>query len=338
MKFLATPRHFAFTFTVIHSGFVGAGSATKKTGRRERQPLSAGESSCLLQQPKLSPANNATDRTLTKSKLAAMPGYADPGIAAASVPLLAAGRPAYEMPPSYETACGGIAERLMMAADTAVCTITGSNPSAVAFRSYPAPSGIIPDQLYQNGELATVVPDWRAVSDEFGGGSGTSRTVKRTLPMSPAHIQAMQQCAVQRHQHQHPGQRDHGPPGTWQAPPPSHRRAHHYPTPPSQHGYTTAAAAVATQPYDLGCPGTAAAAARVPLPYHHPDQFLTPSPDSPGQWSSSSPHSGQSDWSEGISSPAQAASYHHQNQPAVPNNQRLAQANCCKDGIFLVRT
>ncbi|EPQ17442.1 Neurogenic locus notch like protein 2 [Myotis brandtii] len=33
----------------------------------------------------------------------------------------------------------------------------------------------------------------------------------------------------------------------------------------------------------------------------HP--FLTPSPESPDQWSSSSPHSNISDWSEGISSP-----------------------------------
>ena len=33
----------------------------------------------------------------------------------------------------------------------------------------------------------------------------------------------------------------------------------------------------------------------------HP--FLTPSPGSPDQWSSSSPHSNMSDWSEGISSP-----------------------------------
>uniref|UniRef100_A0A6Q2XZY0 Neurogenic locus notch homolog protein 1 n=1 Tax=Esox lucius TaxID=8010 RepID=A0A6Q2XZY0_ESOLU len=37
---------------------------------------------------------------------------------------------------------------------------------------------------------------------------------------------------------------------------------------------------------------------------HVPDHpFLTPSPGSPDQWSSSSPHSNMSDWSEGISSP-----------------------------------
>ena len=60
-----------------------------------------------------------------------------------------------------------------------------------------------------------------------------------------------------------------------------------YPTPPSHHSS------------HIGTDGT---------PQHmtgyapdHP--YLTPSPDSPGQWSSSSPHSAQSDWSENISSP-----------------------------------
>jgi len=35
---------------------------------------------------------------------------------------------------------------------------------------------------------------------------------------------------------------------------------------------------------------------------HPPEAYLTPSPESPGQWSSASPHS-TSDWSEGMSSP-----------------------------------
>lgn len=58
-----------------------------------------------------------------------------------------------------------------------------------------------------------------------------------------------------------------------------------YPTPPSQHSYL---ATDATPPQGL----TAL-----------PENILTPSPDSPGHWSSSSPHSAHSDWSEGISSP-----------------------------------
>uniref|UniRef100_A0A8C3TFR0 Neurogenic locus notch homolog protein 1 n=1 Tax=Chelydra serpentina TaxID=8475 RepID=A0A8C3TFR0_CHESE len=57
-------------------------------------------------------------------------------------------------------------------------------------------------------------------------------------------------------------------------------------TPPSQHSYSS--------PLD----NTPNHQLQVP---DHP--FLTPSPESPDQWSSSSPHSNISDWSEGISSP-----------------------------------
>lgn len=59
-------------------------------------------------------------------------------------------------------------------------------------------------------------------------------------------------------------------------------------TPPSQHSYTPA--------LDANTPNH-----QLQVPDHHP--FLTPSPGSPDQWSSSSPNSNMSDWSEGISSP-----------------------------------
>jgi Notch-like protein len=58
-------------------------------------------------------------------------------------------------------------------------------------------------------------------------------------------------------------------------------------TPPSQHSYSSS-------PVD----NTPNHQLQVP---EHP--FLTPSPESPDQWSSSSPHSNISDWSEGVSSP-----------------------------------
>ena len=54
-----------------------------------------------------------------------------------------------------------------------------------------------------------------------------------------------------------------------------------YPTPPHSHGMDPS-------PSQHGL--------------HPPEAYLTPSPESPGQWSSASPHS-TSDWSEGISSP-----------------------------------
>lgn len=64
----------------------------------------------------------------------------------------------------------------------------------------------------------------------------------------------------------------------------------HYPTPPSHHSGMEA-----TPQHTLGA---------------H-DAFPTPSPESPGQWSSASPHS-QSDWSEGGRSPMGVRSPHAQ--------------------------
>uniref|UniRef100_A0A8C4RDL1 Notch C-terminal domain-containing protein n=2 Tax=Eptatretus burgeri TaxID=7764 RepID=A0A8C4RDL1_EPTBU len=79
-----------------------------------------------------------------------------------------------------------------------------------------------------------------------------------------------------------------------------------YPTPPSQHSYASVAGS---------CRGAGSMAAMQPAlggsssPHEatpaisFPDiAYLTPSPDSPEAWSSSSPHSA-SDWSEGVSSP-----------------------------------
>lgn len=51
--------------------------------------------------------------------------------------------------------------------------------------------------------------------------------------------------------------------------------------------------------------------------------FMTPSPDSPGQWSSASPQS-HSDWSEGIHSP-----------PGTNNFQQLKQPQQQQDGIYI---
>uniref|UniRef100_A0A674DSX3 Neurogenic locus notch homolog protein 1 n=1 Tax=Salmo trutta TaxID=8032 RepID=A0A674DSX3_SALTR len=70
-------------------------------------------------------------------------------------------------------------------------------------------------------------------------------------------------------------------------------------TPPSQHSYSG--------PID----NTPNHQLQVP---DHP--FLTPSPGSPDQWSSSSPHSNMSDWSEGISSPPMSL---HSQMGLIPN-------------------
>lgn len=95
-----------------------------------------------------------------------------------------------------------------------------------------------------------------------------------SLPTSPTHMAAM------RAAHQHKLQQG-GPTYDY----PVQQAYYHYPTPPSQHSHGSGAEVT-------------------PQHYLHPGEtYLTPSPESPGQWSSSSPHSAQSDWSEGISSP-----------------------------------
>uniref|UniRef100_H2LGV0 Notch C-terminal domain-containing protein n=1 Tax=Oryzias latipes TaxID=8090 RepID=H2LGV0_ORYLA len=86
-----------------------------------------------------------------------------------------------------------------------------------------------------------------------------------------------------------------------------------YPTPPSQHSYTTA-----------GSEGTTPGQSAHP-PSEHP--YLTPSPDSPEAWSSSSPHS-NSDWSDVTTSPTPLGNSHHARPPSqhthIPE-QRQAQ-------------
>jgi len=115
------------------------GVTSKKTGRNHRQCQAAGEESCLLQPSSSTSAK--PHQAARKSKQY----YGDPGGPGATMPLL---RPGYEMPPSYETACCTTVDR-MLNTDSAVCTITPSDPSAVAFHSYPTAVALqgIPDQV-----------------------------------------------------------------------------------------------------------------------------------------------------------------------------------------------
>uniref|UniRef100_A0A1A8MEX5 Notch homolog 2 n=1 Tax=Nothobranchius pienaari TaxID=704102 RepID=A0A1A8MEX5_9TELE len=83
--------------------------------------------------------------------------------------------------------------------------------------------------------------------------------------------------------------------------PPMQSPVDKYPTPPSQHSYTT------------GSEGTPAHSAQPQS--EHP--YLTPSPESPDPWSSSSPHS-TSDWSDVTTSPTPLGNTHH----ALPSSQR----------------
>lgn len=78
--------------------------------------------------------------------------------------------------------------------------------------------------------------------------------------------------------------------------PPMQSPVDKYPTPPSQHSFTTADSEGTT-------PGHS-----VHPPSEHP--YLTPSPESPDPWSSSSPHS-NSDWSDVTTSPTPLGNPHH---------------------------
>lgn len=127
----------------------------------------------------------------------------------------------------------------------------------------------------------------------------------KNLPTSPTHIQAMQQRARQERANGSPPNKQTDLTCSFQnknhsetmpfttfgrgmqklSTPQQPMYLEQFPTPPSTHS--------------MGSP---------PQIIHQPvlpDHYLTPSPDSPGQWSSSSPHSAHSDWSEGISSPDQ---------------------------------
>uniref|UniRef100_A0AAQ6IFM0 Notch receptor 2 n=1 Tax=Anabas testudineus TaxID=64144 RepID=A0AAQ6IFM0_ANATE len=84
--------------------------------------------------------------------------------------------------------------------------------------------------------------------------------------------------------------------------PPMQSPVDKYPTPPSQHSYTTA-----------GSEGTTPGHSAHP-PSEHP--YLTPSPESPDPWSSSSPHS-NSDWSDVTTSPTPLGNPHH----ALPSSR-----------------
>ncbi|CAG5135879.1 unnamed protein product, partial [Candidula unifasciata] len=176
----------------------------------------------------------------------------------------------------------------------------------------------------------------------------------KNLAMSPTHIQALQQHAQQRAAHGSPHHRANDFPasfqldGTTQLPGPqtvaqlfSGSMQHKMVQPQQQHLHQQQQQqTIQQQPQQLQQQGGyTLTLEQYPTPPSHnsqhitdspphqhntfssfrPDHLLTPSPDSPGQWSSSSPHSAQSDWSEGISSPAPAIT-------GVPNplrNKRL---------------
>lgn len=160
-----------------------------------------------------------------------------------------------------------------------------------------------------------------------------------SLPTSPTHMAAMRAAHQQKtaHMQSHPSVSN-----TYDYPPMtdlhhmltapktsvannqsnmqvSYSQPYHYPTPPSQHSQAEAT----PQPYLIG-----------------PETYLTPSPESPGQWSSSSPHSAQSDWSEGISSPMGPSTNIHPSmtvseQQKSQTQQQVQQSHINPEAVFI---
>ncbi|KAG8235482.1 hypothetical protein J437_LFUL018752 [Ladona fulva] len=122
-------------------------------------------------------------------------------------------------------------------------------------------------------------------------------------PQQPYGLQAQQQSQQQPQttvlQSQQLGATNVGLPGN---PRQHHQYYPHYLTPPSQHSQGEGGNGLAGSP---GTPTHPAQYSHHSL-LHPPENFPTPSPESPGHWSSSSPRS-NSDWSEGVSSPVYAS-------------------------------
>jgi len=195
---------------------------------------------------------------------------------------------------------------------------------------YSAPSEML------HGSAGGQYQNFPSPAGSVGGHCVAASLRKKALPLSPTHLQAIQQQALMQRNRSHvhssnrpPQQQqyDHGyslqsglqavggagarhhveenqmwiPSQRQQSHAEQHQllhqpahRLHHYPTPPSQHSYSS----------DIG-------AMSQPLLGFLPEHFPTPSPDSPGQWSSCSPQSAKSDWSEGISSPPMSVHQQH---------------------------
>ena len=180
-------------------------------------------------------------------------------------------------------------------------------------------------------------PSPNRASPQCGGIS----PMKKMYPTSPTHLQAMHQHMTRRlppqqqqQQQQHPQQQQqqhqqHHMPhqdglyydyGTddlagLSLPYPSHTQVTYpYPSPPSQHSLLSSEPGATPQHHLVsgGGSGGNTGGGGVPTETH----YLTPSPSSPGQWSSSSPHSAQSDWSDNVSSPPMAVGHGHM---PIPN-------------------
>ncbi|KAJ8300981.1 hypothetical protein KUTeg_022500 [Tegillarca granosa] len=243
-------------------------------------------------------------------------------------------------PPSYDSMYGGNQTYAMSQANPihhsnsvpVTLSQSGLDEQAIMAGHYDSSPRLAPHMdeiLWHQGhsrpQTSSIPTPPNSMQSNNGGsphahGGKHSPPKSKNLPTSPTHIQAMQQRAQQKRIHTnqpspHERQNDtysfHSNKNVDNIPPNTNIYDHYghtttthqrlpmcleqYPTPPSQHSYSES-------PPQMIHPTV--------LPEH----YLTPSPDSPGQWSSSSPHSAHSDWSDAISSPDQPIQA-HSNKP-----------------------
>lgn len=167
---------------------------------------------------------------------------------------------------------------------------------------------------YSNQSPPHSVQSNMSMSPQAYSGSPSPAKTRPSLPTSPTHIAAMRAATQQKHggvpQTQNlamgydftqvrlelPKSYSSGQGLTPSNLNPQQYQQNYYLTPPSQHSDTL-------------------------TPQHiMQDNFSTPSPDSPGHWSSSSPHSYTSEWSENVTSPNTYTSTGHQaNKSSEPS-------------------
>lgn len=168
---------------------------------------------------------------------------------------------------------------------------------------------------YSNQSPPHSVQSNMSMSPQTYIGSPSPVKARPSLPTSPTHIAAMRAATHQKHggipqqlqmgfDFSQNAELPQGYPNEQHAEHAGAMQPHHmlpfsqnyqYLTPQSQHSGTD------TTPQHL---------------MQAPDNFPTPSPESPGHWSSSSPHSCNSDWSENITSPQYVAGGHQSNKGA----------------------
>lgn len=202
-----------------------------------------------------------------------------------------------KQPPSYEDVCGLKSNTMQ---HLVLDNYTYFPDHLIMQQRQMQPNTLSPP--YSNQSPPHSVQSNMSMSPQGYNGSPSPAKTRPSLPTSPTHIAAMRAATQQKHG---------GIPQTQNLPMGYDFSQASLDLPVSFTGQTMAPTTLQPQQfqqqnYYLTPPSQHSDAANI-----MPD-FSTPSPESPGHWSSSSPHSINSDWSENITSPNTYQSGGHQ--------------------------